>query len=201
MDVFHIILTMVIAQIFIAMVPGPNNASHSRALGFASAFGIFPAGLFWASAGAAGSGTLLRLHPQFLTVMYVLCGSYLVWLGVKVIRSSFRETIFIQKAVESLTVRDAFKAGVISNLTNPKTIAYYASIFTATGTYVMPIPYQVLTVILMPVVSFCWFCCLITMVSNQAVRSRLEGSRHWLDRIAGAIMMGFGFRLLMMLVV
>jgi threonine efflux protein len=206
MNISQTILTLLAAQLIISISPGPStvlimhSASRGRKLGFAAAAGNYPAGFFWASLGLGGLGSLLAMQPKLVTGMYLICGSYLIWLGIKSIRNSFAgQRPAVSKAGKHLTPSAAARAAFMANIANPKTIAYYASIFAATNMFAAPLPYQITAAILMPTVTFIWFCGLVMLVSHKAVKKFLENSRHWLDRIAGLMMMGFGVRLLMML--
>ncbi len=207
MDVLNIFLTLVAAQILIVLSPGPNtvlviqNALHERKLGFATALGTWPAGFFWAIVGIIGSGSVVLMQPVVLKVLYLFCGSYLVWLGIKAIRGSLRsKTIAMTGTAKYSTFGAAWRAGILSNITNPKTIAYYASIFTATGAIEMSSTYKVMAVIMMPTISFSWFCILTMLIAHKFMQRFLQNARVWLDRVAGIVMIGFGVRLLATLV-
>jgi threonine efflux protein len=91
---------------------------------------------------------------------------------------------------------EAFKAGVISNLTNSKTIAYFTSIFAATGAASLPRSDQILAAILLPTISSIWYGSLVVFASQGAVRQFVEEFKQWFDRIAGVVMIGFGTRVL-----
>jgi threonine/homoserine/homoserine lactone efflux protein len=137
---FQILATLAAAQVVIAMSPGPNTlivihaATRGRRLGLAAASGIWPVGLTFATLGLLGIGTVLTALPEIAEAMRIVCGLYLVWLGVKAIRRSFAEGGPITGVPRrETTAVEAFRDGVITNLTNPKSIAYYVSIFTATN--------------------------------------------------------------------
>jgi threonine efflux protein len=202
-DNARIILTVTAAQLALAMAPGPNtilvlqSAIHGRKIGFAAVAGIWPVGLFWAAIGLAGLGALIRAVPQLGTVLSLICGSYLVWLGIKAVSRSFASRdAAASPLARGLSSSEAFKSGVISNLTNPKSIAYYTGMFAATGASALPRSNQMLAAIMMPTISFLWYGSLAVFASHAAVRTFVEASRHWLDRIAGLVMIGFGSRVL-----
>jgi threonine efflux protein len=207
MSISQTILALVVAQLLIAMAPGPNTvlvmqyASRDRKLGFITALGIWPTGIFLASVGLGGLGSLLVMQPKLQTGLYFLCGSYLAWLGVKSIRHSFKDQrLSTHKSAKHMTGWSAFREGMVANITNPKTIAYWASIFTATGVQALPRTFQLVAVTTMPTISFLWNCLLVLLVSHKAVKKFLEKAQHWLDRIAGLVMIGFGVRLLTTLI-
>ena len=203
MDHSRTILTVAAAQLALAMAPGPNtilvlqSAIHDRKCGFAAVAGIWPVGLFWAAIGLAGLGALVRAVPELSAVLSLMCGSYLVWLCIKAVSRSFANRNAVSSpSAKGLSSLEAFKAGVISNLTNPKAIAYYTGMFAATGASALPRSDQMLAIIMMPTISFLWYGSLAIFASHAAVRKFVEESRHWLDRIAGLVMIGFGTRVL-----
>ena len=199
----QIIATLVAAQIVIAMAPGPNTvlvvhaSAHDRRLGLAVAAGILPAGILWAIGGLAGLGTVLTALPEIAEARRIACGLYLVWLGVKAVRRSFVEPVGVAVAgADAMTIGEAFRAGAFSTLTNPKAIAYYLSIFTATGAFALSPVEQALAVVLMPTVSSLWYALLAAVVASGPVAGVLDRGRSWFDRLAGLTMIGFGAKLL-----
>ncbi len=200
----QIIATLVAAQIVIAMAPGPNTllvvhaSAHDRRLGRAVAAGIWPMSILWAIGGLLGLGTVLTALPGIAEAMRIACGLYLVWLGVKAVRRSFVEPLGVPAtgADTAMSVGEAFRAGALSTLTNPKAIAYYMSIFTATGAFALSPVEQALVVVVMPTVSSLWYALLATVVASRPVAGVRDRGRSWFDRLAGLTMIGFGAKLL-----
>lgn len=200
---FQIIATLAAAQVAIAMVPGPNTlivlhaGLHGRRTGLAAAAGIWPVGFFFAAAGLAGLGTLLANLPEVAEAMRIACGLYLLWLGAKAIRRSFAaEDVVATEAGAAMTTREAFRAGVLANIANPKSIAYYMSIFAATGAASLGPVHQTLAVVMMPTLSVLWYALLAVVVGSRPVTRALDRSRSWIERLAGGLMILFGVKLL-----
>lgn len=195
----RIILTLAAAQLVLAMTPGPNavlvlqSAFQGRRTGLAAAAGIWPVGVLWATVGLTGLGALMRKAPGSGAVLSLLCAGYLMWLGIRMITRSFgRQSAVAPVPGARPSSFEAFKAGALSNLTNPKTIAYFTSIFTATGASVLSRTEQVIVMVMMPTISFCWYGALVMLASHAAVRESLARAKSWLDRVAGVVMLGFG---------
>jgi len=201
MNPASILLTLAVAHIAIAVTPGPNfvlvlqSALRERRLGIIAAMGVWPAGIIWATLGLAGLGAVIAAVPLAETLMRLISGSYLLWLGYKSIRAGFSgETV--AKNVSRASVGETLRAGFITNITNPKGIAYFMSIFTATGAFALPLGYKIFAVLMMPSISFCWYCMMTFLVSSPMVRRSFDKASAWLDRIAGGLMLAFGFKLL-----
>ena len=198
----QILATLAAAQIAIAIAPGQNTllvvhaGTHHRRLGLAVAAGIWPIGILWAVAGLAGLGTLFTSLPQLAEAMRLACGAYLLWLGLKAIRRSFTAPVLAALPDRSMSPGEAFRAGALSTLTNPKAIAYYMSIFTATGAYGLAPAEQAIAAVAMPTISALWYALLAVFVSSRPVATVVDRGRPWFDRLAGLTMIGFGTRLL-----
>lgn len=199
---FQIIATLAAAQVAIAIAPGPNTVlvvhagAQDRRLGFAVVAGIWPVGIVWAIGGLLGLGAVLTALPELASVMRILCGLYLTWLGLKAIRRSFAAPLVDTTAAAPMSPTEAFRAGVLSTLTNPKIIAYYMSIFTATGAHGLSAGDQMVAAVLMPTISSAWFALLAVFVSSRPVATVVGRGRTWFDRLAGLTMIGFGAKLL-----
>ncbi len=200
---FQILATLAAAQVVIAMAPGPNTlivlraAMRGRRHGLAAAGGIWPVGLTFATLGLLGIGTVFTALPEIAEAMRIACGVYLLWLGVKAIRHSFAETAPSDLAdPHAMTAGEAFRSGVFTNLINPKSIAYYVSIFAATGAAALTPAEQVIALVMMPTISFLWYAALALAVASRPVAAVVDRGRSWLDRLAGLTMIGFGLKLL-----
>ena len=195
----RIILTLAVTQLVLAMTPGPNavlvlqSALQDRRAGLAVAAGIWPVGLLWAAIGLTGLGELMRKAPGSGAVLSLFCGGYLLWLGIRMIAGSLGGRVTgAPRPRATASSLEAFKAGALSNLTNPKTIAYFTGIFTATGAAALSRTEQLIVMLMMPTISFCWYGSLVMLASHAVVRETLARARRWLDRVAGVVMVGFG---------
>lgn len=198
---FQIIATLAAAQIVIAMVPGPNTllvahaATRGRRYGWAAAAGVLPVGLLWAWLGLAGLGATFEALPHLAEMLHVVCGLYLLWLGFETIRRSFAHPTSVAPALPVLTLAGAFRAGVLTNLTNPKSIAYYLSIFAATGAHNLGPVERAVVLVMMPTISCLWYGLLAATVASPPVARLLDRGRSLVDRVAGGVMILFGLRL------
>lgn len=198
---FQIIATLAAAQIVIAMVPGPNTilvahaATRGRRFGLAAAAGVFPVGLLWATLGLTGLGATFEALPHLAEAMRVVCGLYLLWLGIDTIRRSFRAETAAATSTPPPGLGAAFRAGVLTNLTNPKTIAYYLSIFAATGAHTLGPVEQAIALVMMPTISCLWYGLVAVTVASPPVARLLHDGRSRIDRLAGGVMVAFGLRL------
>jgi threonine efflux protein len=119
--------------------PGPTlavvtsyAAGGDRRSGFLVALGVCLATVCWASLAAAGLGTVFVTFPAAYRALQLAGAAYLIWLGIKLLRS------VLQAGAASAPSESgdlpgagwrALRAGFLTNITNPKVVAYYASLF------------------------------------------------------------------------
>jgi len=123
---------VVLAQIS----PGPNlvavastSLSSGRTAGLFTVLGVALGIFFWASLFAFGVGTLLVSFPETITVMRIVGGAYLLYLGIKAIRAAFgTKGISIIETSISIGNFSALRKGLLVNLTNPKTALMWVAI-------------------------------------------------------------------------
>jgi len=127
---FHRFLLFFAAALLLAITPGPGifyvlarTLAGGRREGFQSSFGTFFGGLFHVFAAALGVSAILAASAiAFHTVKYA-GAAYLVFLGVKMIRSRNAE-LPTETAAPS---GDAFRQGIFTEALNPKTALFFLS--------------------------------------------------------------------------
>jgi threonine/homoserine/homoserine lactone efflux protein len=167
-------------------------ASRSRRDGLLIALGIWPAGVLWSAAGMAGVGQIVAALPSAEVALRVICGSYLIWLGVRALRAS-------APGAGALSREPAARLlwrGFLTSLGNPKAMAYFPSIFAATDAFAMPWQWQVFAILLLPSIGFAWYATLVLLVSGALARAWLDRAAGVIGRVAGGIMILFGIKLL-----
>jgi len=126
----HRFLLFLAAAIVLAVTPGPGifyvlarTLAGGRREGFQSSFGTFFGGLFHVFAAALGVSAILAASAvAFHTVKYA-GAAYLVFLGVKMIRSRKAEL----PTETSSPKGSAFRQGILTEALNPKTALFFLS--------------------------------------------------------------------------
>lgn len=136
-----------IAEAFVAVwlgvvaaqaAPGPSLAAvASVALGdgrrpaLIVATGVALGVLVWTFAFASGLGVLLDRVPVMLTVMRLVGGSYLLFLGIRAFVSVWRgDAVMIKAENKALSDLAALRYGLAVVLTNPKAALLWAAVTT-----------------------------------------------------------------------
>ena len=126
----HRFLLFLAAALLLAATPGPGifyvlarTLAGGRREGFQSSFGTFFGGLFHVFAAALGVSAILAASAiAFRTVKYA-GAAYLVFLGIKMIRSRNTEL----PAATASPKGGAFRQGVLTEALNPKTALFFLS--------------------------------------------------------------------------
>lgn len=126
----HRFLLFFAAALLLAITPGPGifyvlarSLAGGRREGIQSSLGTFVGGLFHVFAAALGISAILAASAvAFHTVKYA-GAAYLVWLGIRVIRTRNAE-LAVETAAPS---QGAFRQGIFTEALNPKTALFFLS--------------------------------------------------------------------------
>lgn len=123
---------LILAQI----APGPNFMAVSGAAlgrGFRPAFfitcGVAAATFVWGATTAFGLASLVALYPGTLTILRLVGGAYLAFMGYKGLRAAlFAGDSAISPNAMNLSLAQGFRRGFLINMTNPKSALAWAAI-------------------------------------------------------------------------
>ncbi|ALE53602.1 LysE family translocator [Paraburkholderia sp. RL17-368-BIF-A] len=193
-------------SIAITMAPGPDNLqvlargiSQGRAAGLVAALG-FAAGItFHTTLAALGVAALLRSSPLAFEAIKLAGAAYLVWIGIKALRSQGLATAHERAPQPLMTV---FRQSVLGNLLNPKVTLFFVVFlpqFVQTGgaqNGAQSVTVQMLELgalfMLETLVVFSLFGVCAGMIGGWLRRRPRVGV--WLDRLAGATFIALGIR-------
>lgn len=183
------------------VIPGPNfvavvykAVSATRAEALALVAGIVTVNLFWSGCAIAGLGLVFAAFPWAALVVKILGAAYLMWFGVRLIVKAGKHPVL--QAYENATggVWKCFLQGIVTNIGNPKSMAFYAAVFSAAapahvsvGTFA-----SMLTVVV--VVSLTWYGLVAVALSQSRISSAYQKARKVIDRLCGGLILGLGVR-------
>ena len=195
-------LLFLAASIAITAAPGPDNLqvlargiSQGRAAGLVAALG-FAAGIsFHTTLAALGVAALLKSSPIAFQAVKFAGAAYLIWIGIKAIRSKGLSSAHERPSQPLTTV---FRQSVVGNLLNPKVTLFFIVFLPQ---FVNPHGAQSVMLqmfelggvfMLQTVVVFSVFGVAAGMIGAYLKRRPKVGV--WLDRLAGATFIGLGIR-------
>lgn len=127
---FDIWLTFVAASIALLLIPGPTvllvlsyALSKGRSVAAASAAGVAMGDLIAMTASLAGLGALVLASATLFTVLKWTGAVYLVWLGIKLIRSAPSDGL--EPPVAHINASGVFRHTAAVTALNPKSIAFF----------------------------------------------------------------------------
>jgi threonine/homoserine/homoserine lactone efflux protein len=198
------------AALLLAMAPGPATAvllrqtiRHGRARGFATVAGIEAGVFFWASMAALGLTAVLAASEIAYTVLRIVGAVTLIVLGVQAILRSRTSTtahddLDDEAPLAHLTGSHwgAFRAGLVTNLANPKAGVFAVSFlpqFIPSGSAVLPT--GMLLAAVWVACDCSWYLTLTTAIHAARSWFRRGSLRRRLERWSGVALIGFGLRL------
>ncbi|MGJ9414247.1 LysE family translocator [Aeromicrobium sp. CF4.19] len=137
MSVDTILAFAALSAVLVA-IPGPavilvlkSAMMRSRRSALVTALGVLSADLIWATMSVVGLTAVLVSSQIAFDVVRVVGAAYLIYLGVRLIMSRELPTEDVAEGPgrgRPVAHRRAFREGLISDLSNPKTVLVYASI-------------------------------------------------------------------------
>jgi threonine/homoserine/homoserine lactone efflux protein len=131
-DASHM-LAFILAALVLAVIPGPGllyvlarSLGGGREVGLRSSFGTGVGGLVHVAAAAAGLSALLAASASTFAVVRYLGAAYLIWLGIRMIRSGRDDESWAGSGRSRSDAR-AFRQGVVTEALNPKTALFFVS--------------------------------------------------------------------------
>lgn len=180
------------------VVMGYANAGDRRA-SLMVVLGVVAATLTWATMAAAGLGTLLAATPWLAQAIQIAGGAYLAWLGFKMLRSALYGGAgpdLSDTRVRRVPPLEALRAGYLTNISNPKVVAYYASLFGVMIPAGAPVPLFAGAVATAIIVSVAWWLAVALFFGLPPVRQLFEKGRRAIDAISGGALVLFGIKLM-----
>jgi threonine efflux protein len=195
-----LLLSLFVADLAAAATPGPNflavteTAIHrSRRSAGAVVGGLVTANLAWATAVNVGLSTLFQIAPWLYWAMKLFGGGYLIYLGVQLWMSKSDAVVHDQRAVFG-SWRDAYFRGLLTGLSNPKSLVYFGSIFTIFLAPGSPAWMRVAAVAIVLFNTLLWYGSVAVLFSRATMQRAYARVRRPVDRVAGTLMAAFGAR-------
>jgi threonine/homoserine/homoserine lactone efflux protein len=194
------------AAILVTLAPGPDNLmvlslgmARGRTQGVAFGFGCALGCLNHTLLAALGVSALIAASPPAFTALKVAGGVYLIWLGVKAIRSARALGTPQAGKGSAETPGKLFVKGLVANAINPKVILFFLAFlpqFVAGGRVhaawqiaQLGVLFTLAAVVVFGAIG--WFA---GSIGERLARRPAIGA--WLDRVAGGIFVALGLRLL-----
>lgn len=199
----HSLLLFAGAGLLLNLTPGPDvlyilgrSISQGRSAGVVSALGIGAGCLFHVTAASLGLSALMLTLPAAYDLVRYAGAAYLVWLGVRALRSS-AGALRVER-LEPISSRRIFWQGVLTNALNPKVALFFLAFLPqfadpARG----PLAPQILLLGAIFTVNGTLVCIGFALAGARlgAWLKERYGVARLLDRATGALFLALGLRL------
>ena len=192
----------VVFSIYIAgvIIPGPNfvavtheAVSSSRRHALALVAGIVVVNIFWASSALLGLSAVFKLFPWLALLVKVLGSVYLIWFGVQLIKNA-KKSEMGSRLTKNSSTRASFRTGLIVNIANPKSIAFYAAVFSAAAPPSVNFSTLLAMVCVVLVIASTWYGTVAILFSSPAVSKVFQSLKVWFDRFCGTTIVMLGLK-------
>lgn len=201
MEFLPIIAAILFVDFLALISPGPNfvlttsaAVSKSRRDALWTAWGIAAGSFAWAGAAALGIASVFEALPVLGLILKTVGIAYLIYLGIRLLRSKGFQPRIGQTIDANSGIR-GFWRGLLVNMTNPKSAAYYASVFAAFLTPDMPIWVLVLLVVSIAAMSLVWHVLIAISFSTTRIQARYISVSKCVDRLCGGVLIFLGLHL------
>ncbi|MGH3342394.1 MAG: LysE family translocator [Carbonactinosporaceae bacterium] len=206
---WHSYATFAGLALALTLAPGPdfalvvkNSLAGGRRAGVGTALGVVSSLVVQGTAVAFGlAAVIVRSQVLFNTIRWV-GAAYLCYLGVQALRSALHRTGSagtsgpVSQAGAAAGARRSWRQGFLSNITNPKVLAFYLSVLPQ---FINPesasIPVTLALALTHATLSLTWLLLLVTALGRARALLQRDRVRRSLDAASGAALLGFGVRL------
>ncbi len=180
--------------------PGPafllvlrNSIADGRRAGILTGLGLGLAATFWTGAALLGLAALFELVPWLYATMKIGGALYLIHLA----QTMWRGAAGTLDTSKELASRRALRAGVIVNLSNPKSVLFAAAVIVVIFPGGLTLTDGMLILGNHLAVEVAVYTGMALTLSSGPARAAYLRVKLWADRIAAGVMAALGLRLLL----
>ena len=141
------LLTISLLYLVAAVSPGPSffvisqlSLSGKKVQATQVALGISTGSVVWAVLAMVGVSALLATTEWLYTAVSFIGMAYLIWLGLKVLKGAFFFNGSNDEPISAhMSSPRAWRTGLLTSMTNPKSGAFWTSVFATTVPVAAPI--------------------------------------------------------------
>jgi threonine efflux protein len=208
------LFTLALLYLAALLIPGPNMillthtaASVSRRAAVATALGISVGTLMWVAIAVFGMKSIFDAAPVLQTALRLVGGLYLLYLAWGLMRDVWRRPATVNRssndAEQNATDTNAdlhstsfFRRGLLTNATNPKSLAFWSSVAVVSINPKASLAIQLASVALVAIMGLAWHVGIAFLFSTAPAQRAYLRVKPVLSIITSIIMAVFGARLL-----
>jgi len=204
MDYIFVLLGLAVVHLLAVASPGPSTvlviqtaAVAGRRGGLLAAFAMMVGALLWAIAALFGLQALFARF-EWLYLGFRIAGAvYLIYLAVMLWRHAGDPLPEMAVGTGRLTGWRGFLRALLLQLSNPKIMVFFGSIFLSLLPQNLPAWMDGAVLAIVALNEFTWFALLALLFSGDTARAFYRRIKLWLDRIMGSVLAMLGLRLVL----
>ncbi|AEX54092.1 L-lysine permease [Rahnella aquatilis CIP 78.65 = ATCC 33071] len=197
-------LTVAMVHLIALMSPGPDfffvsqtAASRSRKEAMMGVIGITLGVLVWAAVALMGLHLILQKMAWLHQIITIGGGLYLCWMGWQLMKSARAKKLNGDETPVALPARGrTFMRGLLTNLSNPKAVIYFGSVFSMFVGDSVSGGERLGIFLLIVVETLAWFSLVALVFALPKMRRGYQRLAKWIDGVAGVVFAGFGVALI-----
>jgi RhtB (resistance to homoserine/threonine) family protein len=193
--------TIGLVQLLAVISPGPSflitartAVARSRAAGLRVALGLGAGTVIWSSAALLGLNFLFRQYHWLFIAMKIGGALFLIWIAIQIFRHA-ADPVDMDLGKSNGGARNPFLQGFLTQISNPKVVVFFGSIFVA----MLPqdvAPWMIVTLIAIVTMNeIVWYSLVALFFGAQPVRRAYLTAKKWIDRTTGVFLGVLGLRL------
>ena len=194
---------VIVFSVYVAgvVIPGPNFVavaheaiSNTRKHALVLVSGIVLVNLFWAASALLGMSAVFTLFPWLALLVKFTGATYLVWFGLMLIRNANAGSSVANSDYVRTNLFVAFKKGVAVNIANPKSIAFYAAVFSAAAPKSINLATLLAMLAVVLLIAFVWYGSVALLLSSPRISKAFVRIKGWFNKICGSTIILLGIR-------
>jgi len=196
-------LTIVIVHLLAVASPGPDFAivvrqsvTYGKKTALWTSLGVGTGIFLHVFYSLLGIGVIVSQSILAFTIMKFAGAGYLVWIGLKAIRSKPAGAMHYGEGENELpSIGKAYWTGFLTNGLNPKATLFFFSLFTVVISPQTPLLIQFFYGVYMAIATAVWFSGISMLFGSDRVRSLFLKVGHWFERFMGGALLLLGIKL------
>ncbi|MGY0157385.1 threonine export protein RhtC [Edwardsiella tarda] len=196
-------LTVAVVHLLALMTPGPDfffvsqtALSRSRAEALRAVIGISLGVVVWAAVALMGLHLLLLKMAWLQRIITLGGGLYLCWMGWQMLCAARRPATDAPLRGAPLH-GSAFWRGLLTNLSNPKAVIYFGSVFSLFVGDEVGAGQRLGLFVLIVAETVLWFSLVASVFALPVMRRGYQRLARWIDGVAGTLFTAFGLHLIL----
>ena len=195
-----LLLTICSLHFFAQLSPGPDvllvaksSASTTRQNTLKIVLGISVGIVVWVLLTLMGFTVLIEQWPWIQQILMLIGGLFLAKMGYAMLKGgvlTLKQETTLQGLIEQ-SPKNYFMLGLLTNLSNPKTLIYFSSVFSLALSSSASTHLKTQLAIIIPIQTFLVFTVFMFIMSMPKVKNIYQKSGSYIDIISGALFVIF----------